>query len=120
MRIIVLDTNIILDVLKFKVDLFEELKRICDFEYEIKILDKTLKELENKPNAKLAFRFIKEKNIKLINSKSAGYVDALLLELPQDYIIVTNDKDLKRKLRKENRPIITLRQKKYLILENVL
>ena len=119
MRIIVLDTNIILDVLKFKVDLFEELKRICDFEYEIKILDKTLKELENKPNAKLAFRFIKEKNIKLINSEK-GYVDELLLNLPKSYIIATNDKALKNKVKSQNKALITLRQKKYLILENVL
>ncbi|MEK6835172.1 MAG: hypothetical protein AABX61_02825 [Nanoarchaeota archaeon] len=120
MHTIVLDTNIILDSLKFKVDLFEEIRRICDFNYEVKILDKTLKELENKPNGKLALAFIRQKNIKLINSKNAGYVDELLLELPQDYIIATNDKDLKRKLLKKNHPIITLRQKKYLMIQNVL
>lgn len=120
MHTIVLDTNIILDSLKFKVDLFEEIRRICDFNYEVKILDKTLKELENKPNGKLALAFIKQKNIKLINSKNAGYVDELLLDLPQDYIIATNDKDLKRKLLKKNHPIITLRQKKYFMIQNVL
>ena len=119
MHIIVLDTNIILDSLKFKVDLVEELKRICNFNHEIKILDKTLDELEGKPNGKLALSWLKHKNIKLINSEK-GYVDELLLRLPRDYIIATNDKDLKRKLREKNHPIITLRQKKYLILENVL
>lgn len=120
MHTIVLDTNIILDSLKFKIDLFEEIRRICDFNYEVKILDKTLKELENKPNGKLALAFIKQKKIKLINSKNAGYVDELLLELPQDYIIATNDKDLKRELLKRNHPIITLKQKKYLMIQNVL
>ena len=118
MYTIVLDTNIILDVLKFKVDLFEELKRICNFKYNIKILDKTLKELENKPNGKLALKFIKQKNIKLINTTKRLYVDDLLLQLDKSYIIATNDKDLKRKLK--NHPIITLRQKKYLKKQNVL
>jgi rRNA-processing protein FCF1 len=117
MYTIVLDTNIILDALKFKIDLLEELKRICNFQYEIKILDKTLKELENKPNSKLAFKWLKEKNIKLINTEF-GYVDDLLIQLSKEYIIATNDKDLKRKLK--NHPIITIRQKKYLIMQNVL
>lgn len=120
MYTIVLDTNIILYTLKYKVDLLEELKRICNFNYEVKILDKTLKELENKSNGKLALSWINKKNIKLINTKNSGYVDDLLLKLDKNYIIATNDKDLKRKLRKKNHPIITLRQKKYLILENVL
>ena len=119
MYTIVLDTNIILYALKYRIDLFQEINRICNFKYEIKIIDKTLKELENKPNGKLALRFIKEKNIKLINSKN-GYVDKILLSLPRDCIIATNDKDLKTKLKSKNHPIIILKQKKYLMLENVL
>ena len=118
MYTIVLDTNIILNALKYKVDLLEELKRICNFKYEVKILDKTLKELENKPNGKLALAWIDKKNIKLINTKNGGYVDDLLLKLDKFYIIATNDKELKRKLK--NHPIITLRQKKYLMIQNVL
>ncbi len=119
MNIIVLDTNIILDTLKFKVDLLEELERICNFKYEVKILDKTLNELDNKPNSKLALKWIKEKNIKLINTEK-GYVDELLLKLPKNHIIATNDKALKAQLKSENHPIITLRQKKYLMIQNVL
>ena len=118
MYTIVLDTNIILDSLKFKIDLLEELKRICSFNYEIKILDKTLNELANNPNGKLALKFIKQKNIKLINTKNAGYVDDLLSKLDKNHIVATSDKDLKRRLK--THPIITLRQKKYLMLKNVL
>ena len=118
MYTIVLDTNIILYALKYKVDLLEEIKRICNFKYEVKILDKTLDELQGKPNGKLALKYIREKNIKLINTKNSGYVDDLLLKLDNNYIIATNDKELKRRLK--NHPIITLRQKKYLMIKNVL
>jgi rRNA-processing protein FCF1 len=119
MYTIVLDTNIILDCLKFKIDLFKELERICNFKYEIKILDKTLDELKNKKNEKLALKLIKQKNIKLINTQK-GYVDDLLFNLGENYVIATNDKALKTKLKSKNYPIITLRQKKYLIIQNVL
>ncbi len=118
MFIIVLDTNIILDSIKFKVDLFEELARICNFQYEVAILDKTLKELENKPNSKLALQLIKDK-VKIIPTQY-GYVDNLLINLDNKHIVATNDQELKKRLRKQNKSIITLRQKKYLILENVL
>ena len=119
MFIIVLDTNIILDSIKFKVDLFTELKRVCNFPYKISVLDKTLQELENKKNSKLALELIKKKNIQVIKTQE-GYVDNILLKLDNNYIIATNDKELKNKLKKANRKIITLRQKKYLITENVL
>ena len=119
MFIIVLDTNIILDSIKFKVDLFTELKRVCDFPYKIAVLDKTLQELENKKNSKLALELTKKKKVQIIKTQE-GYVDNILLRLDDSYIIATNDKELKNKLKKDNKKIITLRQKKYLMIENVL
>lgn len=119
MFIIVLDTNIILDSIKFKIDLSAELNRICSFPYKIAVLDKTLKELENKKNSRLALRLIDKKNIEIIKTQE-GYVDDILFSLNDKYIIATNDQELKRRLRKENKKIITIRQKKYLINENVL
>lgn len=120
MYTIVLDTNIILDSLKFRVDIFEELNRICNFKYDVKILDKTLDELRNKPNGKLALKFIMQKNIKLINTKNGDYVDDLLLKLDKNHIIATNDINLKKQLKNKDYPLITLRQKKYLMIQNVL
>ncbi|MEK6835734.1 MAG: PIN domain-containing protein [Nanoarchaeota archaeon] len=114
---IVLDTNIILDAIKFKVDLFQELKRICNFNYNVAILDKTLDELKDKKNSKLALALIKKYKIKIIKTNQ-GYVDDILAKLNKNYIVATNDKGLKKLLK--NKHYITLRQKKYLILENVL
>ena len=119
MFIIVLDTNIILDSIKFKVDLFTEIDKICDFPYKIAIIDKTLEELENKRNSRLALELIKKKDINIIKTDE-GYVDNILLRLDNNHIIATNDKELKTKLKKLHKKIITLRQKKYFMLENVL
>ena len=110
---IILDTSFLLTTLSFKVDIFSELNRICDFEYEIYVLDKTLDELKGKKLGKIAEGIIKQKNIKIIKTNE-GKVDDLLLE--QEGIIATQDIELKRLLKEKEKRIITIRQKRFLII----
>jgi len=49
MKKIVLDTNFLLAIGQFHIDIFSELERICDFPYNIYVLNKTIDEL-NKIN----------------------------------------------------------------------
>ena len=123
MKKIILDTNFLLIPFQFKVDIFPEIKRICDFKYSIYILDKTIDELnkiieeqkgKNKQSAKLALKLIKVKKIKKIKTQE-GKVDDLLLE--QDAIIATQDINLIKRLKNKKKKIIQLRQKKYLMLK---
>jgi rRNA-processing protein FCF1 len=44
---IILDTNFLMAISQFKIDIFEEIRRISDFKYQICILDKTIDELNN-------------------------------------------------------------------------
>lgn len=110
MQKIILDTNFLLYCLREKIDLFGELNRIVNVNYKIYILDKTLDELKNKKQGKLAAEFAK-KYFEIIKTEQ-GYVDDLLLK--QDAIIATMDKELREKLKKRGKQIIILRQKKYL------
>ncbi|MBU1204060.1 MAG: hypothetical protein KKG60_03265 [Nanoarchaeota archaeon] len=110
---IILDTNFLLSF--GKVRIFSELERICHFQYGVYVLDKSFEELKNKKGEKLAKELIKKKNIKIIKTKKEEYVDDILAEIrDKKTIIATNDKDLKRRLQT---PIITIRQKKHLMLE---
>jgi len=112
-----LDTNFLLSCLELKIDFISEIERISNFKYQLYILAGVLKELENKKLGKLALDIIKQRNIKVINSKNS-YVDKDILGLKGDYIIATNDKELIKKLKF---PIIRIKQRKYLILQkNVL
>lgn len=113
MKKVILDTNFILTAINFKIDIFSQLK-----EYDVYILDKTLQELKNKKNEKLAKELIKKYNVKIIKTTGNKNVDDLLLEY-NDFIIATQDRELKEKLKKAKISTISLRQKKYLI-ENVL
>lgn len=123
---VILDTNFIITALKFRIDIFSELQRICNFKYTINILDKSIDELENlikknkikKTTLDLIRRIIKIKKIKIIKTRGNN-VDNLLLK-QKNAIIATQDKRLKDRLKKKKIPIIVIRQKNHLELKNVL
>jgi rRNA-processing protein FCF1 len=113
LRRVILDTNFLLSFEKVRI--FSELDRICNFPYEVCILDRSLEELKGKKGEKLARDIIKKKNIKVIRTKGEGDVDDLLAKMEDKGVIVaTRDKALKKRLKT---PIITIRQDKYLILK---
>lgn len=117
MKIIILDTDFLISCIKFKVDFVEEIKRICDFNYKLFIFDKGLEELENKPNHKLIKLILQKNNVEIIKKKFDKKVDDLILDIVNDnYIIATQDKELKKELKKKDIKIITIRKKKYLVL----
>ena len=115
MKKIFLDTSFLLTSLKDRVDIFRELERICNFTYSINIVDKTIEELEGKKLGKLALAIVKDK-ITVIKTTEDLNVDQLLLK-ETDSIVATQDKKLKEKLKKAKIPVITIRKKKYLIIE---
>jgi len=119
-KTIILDTNFLLIPYNYKIDIFSEIDRICHFPYQLKILDKSLKELENKKGSNLALELINKKNIKVIKTKNSNYVDNILLKSKAitKAIIATDDKELIKKIK--DKPLIILKQKKYLQLKNVL
>ena len=130
MKRIIIDTNFLMVPSKFKVDIFSEFNRLCHFNYELCIFDKSINELENiiekqslkeKRFAKFALKLIEVKKLKIIKSeeKEQKDVDLLILNnLNKDTIVATQDMELKREILKKAVPIITLRKKQYLILVN--
>ena len=116
---IILDTNVLIS--KHKVDLFSEISRLCDFNYKIFILDKTIEELAGKSNSKLALALLKAKNVGIISTKKDKPVDDLLLDMAEsdnNIMVVTQDIHLKRLLKEKGIKILTIRQNKYLIFVN--
>jgi len=129
MKKILLDTNFLLIPYTFKVDIFTQIDKISTFKYEVCILDKTLDELNNivkkqkgkhRDGANIALKLVKIKNIKVIKSKSKGKTDDIIVDMASrnDYIVATQDKDLKRRLINHSVSIIVLRQKKVLAIIN--
>lgn len=126
MKKIILDTNFLLIPSQFKVDIFSEIDRICLFNYELYILDKTIDELKeiikkqkgkHREAAKIALMLIKKKHLSIIKTEE-GKVDDLILRLiNKGDILATQDALLRKKAIKKGAGVIFLRSKKYLILK---
>jgi uncharacterized protein len=111
-----------------KVDIFKEFNRVCDFPFKLFILDLSVDELKkikvqqkgkHKFAAKFALSLIDNFNINIINACLNNNVDDTIVNIAElkGYIVATQDILLKKKLKKNNMPVIFLRQKKYLVVE---
>lgn len=129
MKKILLDTNFLMICFQFKVDIFTEIERICYFNYELCILDKTIEELEriiekqkgkNKVAANIALKLIKINKIKVVKTNSLKQTDDVIIDyaIKKGCIVATQDKDLKRELINHGIGIIILKSKKTLMLVN--
>ena len=129
MKKIIIDTNFLMIPYKFRVDIFSEFRRICNFNYNLFIYGQTIDELngivekqsgDDKRAAKFALNLIKIKQISIIKSENKdldSYVDALILgNSDENTVIATQDIGLKKRLLEKAISVIILRQKKYLEL----
>jgi len=126
---ILLDTNFLLVPYQFGVDIFTQIDRIMHSQYRIFVLDKSVEELKkvieeqkgkSRDAAKVALKLIAIKNIAIVKTQGNKKTDDAIIELSSedDYIVATQDKDLKRRLINHGVGVIVLRQKKILVLDN--
>jgi rRNA-processing protein FCF1 len=120
MKTIIPDTNTWMAIGQFKVDIFSEVERICDFKYEIVVLDRIIEELEKikkgKENSKLALAIIRQKGIKVIKTEG-GHVDDILVKLAEKgMIVITQDKELKERIKDVGGKVMTIRQQQKIVL----
>ncbi len=115
---IVIDTNAWIYALSHKVRILEELAG-----NEIYILENTVNELlqiaktqrKESVAAKLAVELIKKSKVKIIPHR--GKVDEKLVELAKlGYVVLTQDKELKKKIRDSGGKLACIRQGKYIEL----
>lgn len=123
MKRIILDTNFLLVPYKFRVDIFSEFNRICNFSYKLFIFEESINELRNiiekqsglnKKAAQFGLKLIKLKDIGIIKSKKNDVDKLILMNLNNNDIVATQDVHLKKELLKKGASVIILRQKKYL------
>ncbi len=123
---VILDTNFLLIPYKFGVDIFSEIERVCVFNHELFIVDKTRYELDNivkfqkgkdKDAAKLAISLLQSKNVGEVATSQDKIVDDLIVDLAEkeEIVVATNDKELIQRL-KGKAKVLYLKSKKYLNL----
>ncbi|MBU3896466.1 MAG: DNA-binding protein [Nanoarchaeota archaeon] len=115
---IILDTNFLMAIVQFKIDIFEQLAG--NSLYTIESVINELKGLSKEKSkdgtaAKIALDIIKSKGLKILESKDVA--DLSLIDYSnKGYIIATQDKVLQNKIKSLGGKSIYIRQKKYVIL----
>jgi rRNA-processing protein FCF1 len=128
---VILDSNALFVPLQFKIDIFEELKRLLNRNVEVVLLSPVKRELEMLA-AKDSPKIRREAVYALRLAEKCKYVAVDDSEkLPTDDVIVkvakswnspvfTNDRQLKRRLRDISVPVIYVRQKSRLEIDGLI
>ena len=128
-HLFLLDTNFLLIPAQFGIDIFTEIDRIVSMKFELVIFQGIIDEL--KELAKESMKKQKEtqialelaKRCKLIELNNYNIVtqevDEIIFQLAveNDWIVATNDRQLRKRLRDHKISVITLRKKNYLVIE---
>jgi rRNA-processing protein FCF1 len=125
---VILDSNALFTPLQFKVDIFEELQTLLNRRFEPVLLSPVRQELERlskesspqmRKNAAFALKLAEKCKIVMMNQTGADKVDDVIIKVASGggCAVFTNDKQLRKKLRDINVPVIYVRQKSRLSID---
>jgi hypothetical protein len=125
---VVLDSNALFVPLQFKIDIFEELKKLLKVNFETVLLSPIRQELEKfaekgspkmRKNAAYALKLAEKCTLIETEQKTGVSTDDVIAEvaLKRGFPVFTNDRKLRKKLRNINVPVIYVRQKSQLTID---
>ena len=126
MEKIILDTNFLMIPVQFNVDIYSEIDRLFPGSHRLFTLDKCVREIngliarggKEKKQASLGLQLYLHFNVQVLETKHAKNADDALVKLAQEgYRIATMDAVLRKRIRAAHGLLLTMRQKKYLILD---
>ena len=117
---ILLDTNFLVAPFQFSFDLFDELERLYP-SCEIYTIDDAVQEsrsIKGGNYSGLIEQLINKKDIEVLETEGGGEVDDLIVDISDEFIVATNDKELKQRLLENSRPVIIIRTGDHLEVKN--
>ena len=116
---IILDTNFLMAVTQFKIDVFEQLRghNICVISPVVRELrEQSIGHSKDAKAAKLALDLIDNKDLKTLRTNEKKADKSLILYSKKGYVIATQDKELREQVKKAGGKSIYIRQRKYVII----
>ena len=114
---LLLDTNFMIDCIRFRLDFFEHLSRLEDDEGKIEIFipNFCIDETRKIKDAKLALQLLKNTRISMIDIERCGSIDNSILCYAKEhgYAVATNDKKFLDELSRNHIRAIRIKQRKY-------
>lgn len=117
---ILLDTNFLVAPFQFSFAMFEELDRLYPEADVCTIQDavQEAKSIESGKFKELVPQLIENQEIEVLETEGEGEVDDLLVDICDEFLIATNDKELKQRILDRGRPVIIIRQGNHLEVVN--
>ena len=126
-----MDSNALFVPLQFKIDIFAELERILNRNYELFLLSPVKRELETlamksspkmRKNASFALAMAEKCTYVKVPEKKEEQTDDAILRIARAWNapVFTNDKLLKKKLRDISMPVIYVREKSRLEIDGLI
>ncbi|MEF8880837.1 MAG: PIN domain-containing protein [Candidatus Nanohaloarchaea archaeon] len=119
MKNILLDTNFLTAPFQMNISIFEEFEEKypgCSFY----TLDEVMEEAKSIEEGK--YRGLIEKlvdgEVEILETEGNGFVDDLLVELSDEFLIATNDRELKQRIIEEGNPVAFIRSSSHVKVEN--
>jgi len=110
-RKIMLDTNFLVAPFQLSIDLFEEIERIYPV-HEVYTLEDAVQEarsIEEGRYKALVEKLIETQDIEVLETEGEGEVDDLLVDLCDEFVVATNDKELKNRLVEKGGEVLIIR-----------
>ncbi len=128
---IILDSNALFVPLQFKIDIFEELKTLLNMNFELFLLSPIRREIEKlakkgtpkmRKNASYALKLAEKCKLVEVNEEFAVSTDDVIIKFAREWNcpVFTNDRQLRKRLRDINVPVIYVRQKSRLKIDGMI
>lgn len=120
MRDILFDTNFLVAPFQLNVSIFEELDEMYPGNriFTVDLVVDEAKSIEGGKYGGLVEKLIESEDINVLETEGNGFVDDLLVDLSDEFLIATNDKELKDRIVDEGRPVMYIRSSSHVRVEN--
>ena len=120
MRDILLDTNFLVAPFQLNVAIFEEMdeKYPGNRVYTVDLVMDEAKSIESGKYGGHVEKLVESEDIEVLETEGNGFVDDLLVDLSDEFLVATNDKELKNRILDEGRPVMYIRSSSHLVVEN--
>ena len=110
-RKIMLDTNFLVAPFQLSLDIFDEIDRIYPVNevYTLEDAIQEAKSIEEGRYKNLVEKLIETQDIEVLETEGEGEVDDLLVDICDEFIIATNDRELKDRLVERGAEILFIR-----------
>ena len=128
---VILDSNALFVPLQFRIDIFSELKRLLNRNFELILLSPVKRELKAlaekgspkmRKNACYALKLAERCKYLEVDDLASALTDDIIVRIAKEWSspVFTNDRQLRKKLRDISVPVIYVRQKSHLEINGMI